>query len=261
MSSSTTESKGTALVTGSAQGIGRAIALRLAADGFDVALNDIASKTLLLEGVKAEIIAAGGRAGVFCGDVSVDAEVRDMVAGAVEAFGGLDVMVSNAAICKAHSLLDMDVSEWDQTFATNTRGMFLCYKYAAKQMILQGRGGRIIGATSGAGKQGYGPLPDYSASKFAVRGLTQAAAQEFGKYGITVNTYAPGSVITPMTEPFADQAGMDKDAFFAMQAKQAATGVNPTPENIASFVSFLASKESSFITGQSILADGGRLFD
>ncbi|KAJ7099859.1 hypothetical protein C8R43DRAFT_1141387 [Mycena crocata] len=258
---SLTEFKGTALVTGAAQGIGRAIALRLAADGFDVALNDIGSKTAQLDAVKAEIIAKGRRSAIFCADVSVDTEVRDMVAGTVEALGALDVMVSNAGICKARSLLDVDVAEWDLTFAINVRGMFLCYKYAAKQMILQGRGGRIIGACSGSGKQGYSILPDYSASKFAVRGLTQAAALEFGKHGITVNTYAPGSVVTPMTEQFAPLAGMDQEAFFAAQAQLAATGRNSTPDDIASLVSFLASKQSSFITGQSINADGGRLFD
>ncbi|KAJ7748422.1 hypothetical protein B0H16DRAFT_907086 [Mycena metata] len=248
-----------ALVTGAAQGIGRAIALRLAADGCDIVLNDIASQTALLDAVKAEVIAAGRRSAVFCADVSVDAEVKNMVAFAVETFGGLDVMVANAGICKARaSLLDAD---WDQTFAVNVRGTFLCYQHAARQMILQGRGGRIIGASSGAGKQGFGMLPDYSASKFAVRGLTQAAALEFGKHGITVNTYAPGAVVTSMTSQFPTLAGMSSEAFFAEQAKQTATGTNPTTEDMASVVSFLAAKETTFITGQSISADGGRYFD
>ncbi|KAF8199283.1 short chain oxidoreductase [Mycena galopus ATCC 62051] len=261
-STQNSEPKGTALVTGAAQGIGRAIALRLAADGFDVAINDIASKATQLDGVKKEIVAAGRRSAVFCADVSVDSEVKDMVAGVVGALGGLDVMVANAGICKARaSLLDVGPDEWDRTFAINVRGMLLCYQHAARQMILQGRGGRIIGATSGAGKQGNAMLPDYCASKFAVRGLTQAAACEFGKHGITVNAYAPGSVITPMTEQFAPLANMSQEEFFAMQAKEAATGVNPTPEDIANLVSFLASKQSSVITGQSIMADGGRYFD
>ncbi|KAK7042776.1 L-2,3-butanediol dehydrogenase [Favolaschia claudopus] len=269
MSSSTTtqnntnsESKGVALVTGAAQGIGRAIAIRLAADGFDVAVNDVSSKSAELDKVKEEIISAGRRAAVLPADVSVDAEVRGMVESVVRELGGIDVMVANAAICKGRaSILDVEPDEWDQTFAINVRGVFLCYKYAAKQMIVQGRGGRLVGACSGAGKQGYSYLPDYSSSKFAVRGLTQAAAGEFGKHGITVNAYAPGSVFTPMTAQFAPMANMPHDEFWAMQAKAAATGVNPTCENIASIVSFLASKEATFITGQSISADGGRYFD
>ncbi|KAK7007583.1 hypothetical protein R3P38DRAFT_2552952 [Favolaschia claudopus] len=252
MSSSTTttqntnsESKGVALVTGAAQGIGRAIALRLAADGFDVAVNDIPSKSAELEKVKEEIISAGRRAAALPADVAVDAEVRGMVESVVRELGGLDVMVANAAICKGRaSLLEVEPDEWDQTFAINVRGVFLCYKYAAKQMIAQGRGGRIIGACSGAGKQGYSYLPDYSSSKFAVRGLTQAAAGEFGKHGITVNAYAPGAC----SVLFCSGLLFDR---FVSQAKAAATGVNPTCENIASIVSFLASKEATFITGMS----------
>ncbi|KAF7342971.1 L-2,3-butanediol dehydrogenase [Mycena venus] len=271
MSSQNSGSKGAALVTGAAQGIGRAIALRLAADGFDVGVNDIASKAAQLDKVKQEIIAAGRRSAVFCADVSVDSEVKDMVAGVVAALGGLDVVSAVFALTAVHlpsahwirwspmrgsakraaSLLDVSPAEWDRTFEINVRGMFLCYQYAAKQMILQGRGGRIIGATSGAGKQGNAMMPDYCSSKFAVRGLTQSAACEFGKHKITVNAYAPGAVITPMTEQFAPLANMSQEDFFAMQAKMAATGVNPTTDDIATIVSFLASKEAGFITGQS----------
>ncbi|KAK7042780.1 L-2,3-butanediol dehydrogenase [Favolaschia claudopus] len=255
-STQNSQSKGIALVTGAAQGIGRAIALRLATDGFDVAINDISSKAAELEGVKAEIVGLGRRSAVLFADVSADADVKAMVDGVVEKLGGLDVMVANAGICKARaSLLDISPEEWDRTMAINLRGVFLCYQHAARQMIKQGRGGRLIGACSGAGKQGYPILPDYSASKFAVRGLTQAAAGEFGKHGITVNAYAPGSVITPMTEQFAPMAGMSQEDFFNMQAKAAATGVNPTPQDIASVVSFLASKESTFITGTSAQFD------
>ncbi|KAF7300863.1 L-2,3-butanediol dehydrogenase [Mycena kentingensis (nom. inval.)] len=257
-----TQSKGTACITGAAQGIGKAIALRLAADGFDIGLNDIPSKQAALEDVKKEVEGLGRRAAVLSGDVSVEEDVKRMVDEAVKQLGGLDVMVANAAICKPRaSVLDISVEEWDATFAINTRGIFLCYKYAAKAMIAQGRGGRIIGATSGAGKQGYAPLPDYSASKFAVRGLTQATAQELGKHGITVNTYAPGAVITPMTQQFPALSGVAEDEFFAGQADLTSTKVNVTPSDIASLVSFLASKEAGFITGQSISADGGRYFD
>jgi len=239
-------------VTGAAQGIGRAIALRLASDGFDVAINDIASKAAQLDRVKGEVIATGRRSAVFCGDVSVDSEVKDMVASVVAALGGLDVMVANAGICKARaSLLDISPEEWDRTMAINVRGVFLCYQHAARQMILQGRGGRIIGAASSAGKQGNALVPDYCASKFAVRGLTQSAACEFGKHAITVNAYAPDAVITPMSEQFAPLANMSQEDFFAMQAKMAATGVNPTTNDIATLVSFLVSKEASFITGRS----------
>ncbi|KAJ6614972.1 NAD(P)-binding protein [Mycena sp. CBHHK59/15] len=255
-------SKGTALVTGAAQGIGRAIALRLAADGFDIALNDIAAKAVQLAAVQAEVTAAGRRGVVLTADVSDDAQVQAMVAETVRELGGLDVMVANAGVCKAQtSFMDLDVADWDRTFTINARGTFLCYKYAAKQMASQGRGGRIIGACSGAGKQGFSLLPDYSASKFAVRGLTQAAASDLGKHGITVNAYAPGAVETPMTAQFPVLAGADSEAFFASVNTAVYAPKNVTAEDIASLVSFLASKESSFITGQSINADGGRLFD
>ncbi|KAF7289254.1 L-2,3-butanediol dehydrogenase [Mycena indigotica] len=262
--SPTSTSTGVALVTGAAQGIGKSIALRLASDGFDVALNDIPSKKDELEAVMAEVLKTrhGIRASVVVGDVSSEESVSEMVQSVVAALGGLDVMVANAGICKARaSFLDVSAAEWDHTFSINTRGTFLCYKYAAKQMISQGRGGRIIGACSGAGKQGYIALPDYSSSKFAIRGLTQAVAQELGKHGITVNAYAPGAVITPMTQQFPEMAGVPADDFFAAQAKMNATGVNVTPGDIASLVSFFASKESGFMTGQTLSADGGRYFD
>ncbi|KAJ7677391.1 acetoin reductase family protein [Mycena olivaceomarginata] len=224
--------------------------------GFDVALNDVAPKGPQLDAVNEEVIKVGRRAAVFPADVSIDAEVKKHGRGCRES------MVANAGICKARgSLLDIEFADWDNTFNINVRGTLLCYQHAARQMILQGHGGRIIGACSGAGKQGMAMLPDYSSSKFAVRGLTQAAALEFGKHGITVNTYAPGGVITLMTEQFAPLAGLTQEAFFAAQAQQVATGRNPTTQDIARLVSFLASKESGFITGQSISADGGRYFD
>ncbi|KAF8182768.1 hypothetical protein K438DRAFT_1839751 [Mycena galopus ATCC 62051] len=174
-----------------------------------------------------------------------------MVAVAVKAFGGLDVMVANAGICKARgSLLDIEFADWDNTFNINVRGTLLCCQHAARQMILQGRGGRIISACSGAGKQGMTMLPDYSSLKFAVHGLTQAAASEFGKHGITVNTYASGGFFL-LQPSFAPLAGLTPEAFFAAQAQQVAMGCNPTTQDIARLVSLLVSKESGFITGQS----------
>ncbi|KAJ7220667.1 hypothetical protein GGX14DRAFT_431634 [Mycena pura] len=180
-----------------------------------------------------------------------------MAAQVVERYGGLDVMVANAGIVRADTkLTELSAEEWDRVLNVNARGTFLCYKYAGIQMIKQGRGGRIIGASSVAGKQGQPLVGAYSASKFAVRGLTQSAAQEFGPHGITVNAYAPGAVDTPMSAGLEDAVA--KVEHFKNLAPLKRIGV---PEDISNLVSFLASKESQFITGQSISINGGIFFD
>ncbi|KAH7905131.1 hypothetical protein BJ138DRAFT_1118747 [Hygrophoropsis aurantiaca] len=250
-------SKGIALVTGAAQGIGQAIALQLASDGFDVALNDIPPKKEQLDTVAQEINATGQKALVVCADVSIEDDVVAMVKDTVEGLGGLDVMVANAGISGSLGpLVEISTDAWDKLFAINARGVYLCYKHAAKQMIAQGRGGRIIGASSAAGKRGFPLNTVYCASKFAVRGLTQSAASELGKHGITVNSYAPGIIDTPMVQGLEDQR--DKDLLTAAVAATPA-GYTGKSEDIASVVSYLASKEAHFITGQSLSVDGGMI--
>jgi len=252
--------QGIALIAGSAQGIGRAIALRLARDGFDIALNDIASKRDQLRTVADDIEKIGRRAHLVPADVSIDSEVKEMVQDTTGRLGGLDVMVANAGICSLADLLSVGLDDWDRTMAVNARGTFLCYKYAAAQMISQGRGGRIIGASSMAGKWGQPLSAAYSASKFAIRGLTQTAALELGKHKITVNSYAPGVIETPMSISLSGHLPtMDKEATDGMLSRVLGKPILHTgqPEDIASIVSYLASKEAHFITGQCISVDGG----
>ncbi|KAF7328692.1 NAD(P)-binding protein [Mycena sanguinolenta] len=236
--------KGIALVTGAAQGIGRSIALRLAEDGFDVAINDIPDNSKHLA------------------DVSQEESVKEMVAEVVKAHGGLDVMVANAGIAGPYRtpLVELSAEQWDKVMAVNARGTFLCYKHAGLQMLAQGRGGRIIGASSYAGKKAIALQSVYSASKFAVRGLTQAAALEFGPHGITVNAVAPGAIVTPMLTGAAKTAEQTE---MLLDRLKSAAPLNKlgTPEDIANLVSFLASKESQFITGQTISINGGIYFD
>ncbi|KAK1228325.1 hypothetical protein PQX77_008636 [Marasmius sp. AFHP31] len=188
-----------AIVTGAAQGLGRSIAARLFQDGFNIAINDIPEKSKQLEELAREIEGSSGEAGrvlVVLADVSVESEVKGMVERVVEELGSLDVMVANAGIAPIASIHDTSTETLDRVLAVNVRGTFLCYKYASEQMIRQGGGGRIIGASSLAGKRGkalifdiddrvaenkgligigQGMLSAYSASKFAIRGLTQAA--------------------------------------------------------------------------------------
>ncbi|KAK0492373.1 NAD-P-binding protein [Armillaria luteobubalina] len=245
--------KGVAVVTGAAQGIGRAIALRLADDGFDVAVNDLPlpDKIAKLKEVEEEIIRKGRRSAIFPGDVSNDTDVKGMVEGTVNMLGGLDVMVANAAICRNANILDYTVDQWDQSFAVNARGCFLCYQYAAKQMVKQGRGGRIIGCSSSAGKQGLPMMSLYGATKSAIRGLTQGAALDLGKYGITVNAYAPGDcarVDTEMCRDAALQQG-DMNELIKTNVSRSALDYIGQPEDIAGLVSYLASKESRYMTG------------
>ncbi|KAF5390031.1 hypothetical protein D9757_003882 [Collybiopsis confluens] len=254
------DSKGFAFITGSAQGMGKAIALRLARDGFDIALNDVLSKVEQLKEVEREVQAVvgdggeGGRkTGVFPGDVSDEESVKDMIAQAVEHFGPrLDVFVANAGIVTVKSIIDTDVEEWDRALAVNARGTFLCYKYAAIQMVSQGRGGRIIGACSVSGKRGRPGGIAYCGTKFAIRGMTQVAALDLAKYNITVNAYAPGATDTPLLgEVFTDDTEGKKQWEFLGTIPLGRIG---QPSDIANLVSYLASKDAGYITGMSILA-------
>ncbi|KAN0125875.1 Short-chain dehydrogenase/reductase [Russula decolorans] len=256
-----TIAKGIALVTGASQGIGRAIALRLATDGFDVALNDIPSHEAMLGITAEEIASRGRRAHCVLVDVSSEKQVETMVSDVVGALGGLDVMVANAGISMMKSFVETTAEDLDRIVGVNLRGTFLCYKYAGLQMIAQGRGGRIIGACSGTGKQGQASLSAYSASKFGIRALTQCAALEFGAHGITVNAYAPGPVKTPMWDDLESTLGTPPGVLEDQLSQGAAVGCVGMPADIAALVSFLASKESHIITGQSISIDGGRFFD
>ncbi|KAJ7097578.1 hypothetical protein C8R44DRAFT_889117 [Mycena epipterygia] len=253
-------SKGTVIVTGAARGIGKAIALRLADDGFDVAVNDIANNAKTLALVVDEITAKGRASSVHVADVSSDDQVRAMVEQVVSTYGSLDVMVANAGVASYTPFPEMTADQWDHIMGVNARGAFLCYKYAGMQMIKQGNGGRIIAASSVFGKQGSPVNPAYTASKFAVRGLTQAAALEFGAHGITVNAYAPGAIDTDMLPAVAPNGTPYSDVLdqFKKASPLATVG---TPADIANIVSFLASKESQFITGQTISVNGGTYFD
>ena len=253
-----------ALVTGAARGIGRGIALRLAVDGLDVAVNDVGANADQLEGVAEEIRGTGRRAAAVVADVSDPGEVEGMVRRVADELGSLDVMVANAGIAQVKPLLEVTPEDFDNLMAVNLRGVFLCYQEAARQMIRQGGGGKIIGAASIAAHKGFSMLGHYSASKWAVRGLTQAAAQEWAQYGIIVNAYCPGIVGTAMwdliDEELAKHMGLQKGEALKQYSELITLGRVEEPEDVAAFVSYLASRDSDYMTGQSVMIDGGIIF-
>ncbi|KAH9828742.1 NAD-P-binding protein [Rhodofomes roseus] len=250
-----------AIVTGAAQGIGEAIALRLAADGLDVVVSDLPAKSEQLASVVKRIEDVGQRALAFPCNVSEEKDVIALVDKTVATFGRLDVMVANAGIGMFKPVFDTSVDDLDTILSINVRGVMLSYKYAAMQMVKQGDGGRIIGASSGAAKKAIPNMGAYSASKFAVRGLTQACAAEWRRHKITVNTYAPGSILTAMVL-HPDDA---KNGGPASTAKLATGLPLDTPDAqpivIADFVSYLIRPDSYHITGQSVNIDGGLNYD
>ena len=247
-----------AVVTGAGRGIGKGIALRLAKDGLDVVVNDINAENV--KQVSKEIEALGSNAMAIVADVSNEKEVYDMVDQVVGKFGKLDVMVANAGIANVKLAIEMTASEWDQIFAVNCRGVFLCDQAAAKQMIKQ-NSGKIINCASVAAHSGFNFLAAYSATKFAVRGFTQALAKELGSYGITVNAYCPGIVGTDMwdliDEKMGPYLGLPKGEVLKEYSKLITLGRVQTPEDVACFVSYLASSDSDYMTGQSVMIDGG----
>jgi meso-butanediol dehydrogenase/(S,S)-butanediol dehydrogenase/diacetyl reductase len=251
-------------ITGAARGIGRSIALRLAQDGHDIAISDLPSMEQELGATREELVALGVKAVALVGDVTESEDVRRLVSETAAQLGSLDVMVANAGIAQTKELLDVTPEEYLKVHAVNGLGVFLCYTEAARQMIKQGHGGKIIGASSIAGHKGFGLLGVYSSSKFGVRALTQAAAQEWGQHGITVNAYCPGIVDTQMWVEVDRDLGAINDVAEGESMKAMAAGITlgrvSKGSDVAGFVSYLAGPDSDYMTGQSPLIDGGMLF-
>ncbi|MBC9783359.1 3-oxoacyl-[acyl-carrier-protein] reductase [Heliobacillus mobilis] len=238
----------TALVTGASRGIGRAIALQLAADGFAVAVNYAGSEAKANEVVE-EIISAGGKAFAIQGDVSRSDQVDEMVQKVLAEFGRIDVLVNNAGITRDNLLMRLKEEDWDAVLDTNLKGLFLCSKSAIKPMIKQ-RSGRIINITSVVGQMGNAGQGNYAAAKAGVIGLTKTLAKELGSRNITVNAVAPGYIQTDMTDKLSDEV---RESL----AKTIPLGRLGQPEDVAKVVAFLASESAKYITGQTINVDGG----
>ncbi|CAN7788134.1 acetoin reductase [Caballeronia sp. LjRoot34] len=251
-------------VTGAARGIGKAIALRLAKDGFHIAVSDLPSMEKELEDTRNQIESIGVKAISLYGDISDPRSVRTMIEDTAKQLESLDVMVANAGIVQTKALLDVSPEEYDKVHAVNGRGVFLCYTEAARQMIKQGMGGKIIGACSIAGHKGFPLLGVYCSSKFGVRALTQTAAQEWASHGITVNAYCPGIVDTQMWVEVDRDLGTINKVGKGESMKAMAQGITlgrvSTGGDVAGLVSWLAGPDSNYMTGQSLLIDGGMLF-
>ncbi|USW53483.1 Putative short-chain dehydrogenase/reductase SDR, NAD(P)-binding domain superfamily [Septoria linicola] len=259
-----------AIVTGSARGIGRSIALRLAQDGYDVAINDISANKSGAEEVAKEIQGLGRKSTVAIADVSKLKEVEQMIQDVVKELGPLNTMVANAGIAQVKPLLDLTEEDFENMFRVNVFGVQNCYQAAAKQIIKQGNAtpeqpAKLIGCSSIVGFKPFALLSHYSASKWAVRGLTQAYAMEMAEYNITVNAYAPGIVGTAMwdliDEKLGEKTGAQKgDTIKKYSGELIALKRTSTPEDVARLVSFLGSSDSNYVTGQTQIVDGGIIF-
>ena len=239
----------TALITGSSRGIGAAIALRLAKDGFDIALNDLNEGMFENNEIAEKIREFGVKCEIFLADVSDYSQCEEMVGSVKEKFGGLDVLVNNAGITKDGLMARMSEEQYDKVIAVNQKSVFNMMKLAGKIMMKQ-RSGRIINMASVAGLYGNPGQINYSASKAAVIGMTKTVAKELGSRGVGVNAVAPGFIKTPMTDKLTEE---QKNAVLNLIAMKR----YGLPEEIAGVVSFLASEDSSYVTGQVIEISGG----
>ena len=245
----------TAIVTGGSRGIGRATALALAREGCSVVVNyeknqEKADEVVnAIRGVKARAIA------VKC-DVSIRSEVEVMIKTTLDEFGTVDILVNNAAVDFGTRLLETTDEIWDRTLNVNLKGVFLCTQVAAKHMMQRNYGKIVnISSNSGFGIALWGETA-YATSKAAVIQLTKTAAFELGQYGINVNCVAPGAVHTDMLKgKMTDQEYVE---FLEARKKITSLGMIGEPEDIAAAVLFFASDESRFITGKTLLVDGGR---
>ena len=249
-----------ALITGGGRGIGRGVALRYAREGAKLVLVDIEQSHL--DETAKELDAAGAGYLTVRGDVSSSADVQAFFAAAIERFGRLDILVNNAGIGNPPvPIINMPEEAWDRTLAVNLKSVFLCSKAAALQFIKQGGGGRIISVASQAGKTGYAMLTPYCASKAGIVLFTQAFAKEVGQYKINVNCVCPGTIDTPLLRGAGLGLENNSELFDRLIG-----GVLPSiplgrlgyPEDVAKLITFLASDDADYMTGQAINISGGQ---
>ena len=254
--------KKVAIVTGGSQGIGKAIAERLVRDGFAVAL--LALEKDKLDATAKELEDKGGEALPIVADVSDRDAVFAAVDQTVDHFGDLNVMVNNAGLGPTTPIDTITPEQFSKVYGVNVGGVLWGIQAAHRAFKKLGHGGKIINATSQAGVVGNPNLALYSGTKFAIRGITQVAARDFADEGITVNAYAPGIVKTPMMFDIAHQVGKNagKSDEWGMQtfAKNIALKRLSEPADVANVVGFLAGPDSNYITGQTIIVDGGMQF-
>ena len=270
-----------ALVTGAGgkNGIGRAIATRLAKEGADVAVNDITDHPYAadqadwqgLPDVVREIEAMGQRAISVVADVSDAKQVREMVNQTVTHFGKIDILVNNAGTIAGKDrvhVVDLAEEDWDRVQRVNVKGVFLCSQAVARHLIAQGTGGKIINMSSVTGKRGSARFAAYSASKFAVIGFTQSLAHELAPYQINVNAICPGLVDTERFGHLAsvlmpDHLSADEQISEYARRSEAAVplGRLAEGEDVAKMAAFLASDQAAYLTGVSITVSGGSVMD
>ncbi len=253
-----------ALVTGGGKGIGRAICIRLAAEGAVVVVTDLFKEEA--EKTAGAIAAAGGSGMALEADASSEEDVDLMVKKTVDAHGRIDILVNNVGGGSGPAVLAKTaVQDWDKTLSVTLKSTFLCCRAVAREMISR-REGRIINISSISGKLGESLIGPYCAAKFGVLGLTQVLAKELGRYSITVNAVCPGYVWTPgweqlarmMKENYSTMADKSPEEIFEQRVKPlTALGRPQTAEDVASLVAYLASEEAKNITGQAINVDGG----
>ncbi|HNY28228.1 MAG TPA: 3-oxoacyl-[acyl-carrier-protein] reductase [Candidatus Sumerlaeota bacterium] len=236
-----------AIVTGSGQGIGRAIALRLAENGANVVISDVVEATALK--VVEEIRAMGRQSTAVVCDVSKLDQCENLIEKSLEAFPTIDILVNNAGITRDNLLMRMKEADWDLVIAINLKGTFNCCKSVVRQMMKQ-RSGRIINIASVVGLMGNAGQVNYSASKAGVIGITKTLAKEFGSRGINVNAIAPGFIQTAMTDALSAEAKTELERYIPFQKLG-------TADDVANAALFLASPLSSYITGEVIRVDGG----
>jgi meso-butanediol dehydrogenase / (S,S)-butanediol dehydrogenase / diacetyl reductase len=254
----------TVVVTGAGRGIGRAIATRLAQEGANVVIADIDAGGAAAAADAISSATGSAALGVTC-DVSDRTSQRAAIAAAVEHYGRLDIMFNNAGVSQTVRFLDTTEEDYERIMRVNARGVFLGIQEAAQQFKRQGGGGKIINTASIAGKSGFPLFAAYSASKFAVIGLTQAGARALAEDRITVNAFCPGVVTTELWEQLDGEfiaIGETERPGEALESFGAGilAGRLSTPDDITGLALFLASSDSDYITGQAINVDGGMIF-